>query len=92
MSQQNGSNTVTRYTCEEMFRRLDDYLDRELGPVEMRRVREHLATCAACAKEYAFEASVLVEVRSKLRRISAPVELLGKVEELLAAERRRLSS
>jgi anti-sigma factor (TIGR02949 family) len=89
MSQQNGSRGVTRYTCEEIFRRLDDYLDHELGPVEMRRVREHLETCAACASEYAFEANVLAEVRSKLQRISAPVELLGMVDELLAAERRR---
>jgi anti-sigma factor (TIGR02949 family) len=89
MSHPDRSDAVTRYTCEEMFRRLDDYLDRELGPVEMRRVREHLETCAACASEYEFEGSVLAEVRTKLRRISAPVELLGKVEALLAAERRR---
>jgi anti-sigma factor (TIGR02949 family) len=89
MSHPDRSNGVTRYTCEEMFRRLDDYLDRELGAVETRRVREHLETCAACASEYEFEASVLAEVRSKLQRISAPVELLSKVEALLAAERRR---
>jgi anti-sigma factor (TIGR02949 family) len=89
MSELHGSDAVARYTCEEMFRRLDDYVDRELGPAEMRRVREHLETCAACASEYEFEASVLAEVRSKLQRISAPVELLSKVEALLAAERRR---
>ena len=91
MSELNRSNGVTRYTCEEMFRRLDDYLDRELGPAEMRRVREHLETCAACASEFAFEANVLAEVRSKLQRISAPVELLSRVEALLAAERQRQS-
>ena len=89
MSQLSRPDGVTRYTCEEMFRRLDDFVDRELGPAEMRRVREHLETCEACAREYAFEASVLAEVRSKLQRISAPVELLSKVEALLAAERRR---
>ena len=89
MSQLNRSEGVTRYTCEEMFRRLDDYVDRELGPAEMRRVREHLETCEACAQEYAFEATVLAEVRSKLQRITAPVELLNTVEALLAAERRR---
>ena len=78
---------VTRYTCEEMFRRLDDYLDRELRPDEMKLVREHLETCAACATEYSFEASVLTEVRAKLRRIAAPPELATKLTRLLEAER-----
>jgi anti-sigma factor (TIGR02949 family) len=89
MSELHGSDAVARYTCEEMFRRLDDYVDRELGPAEMRRVREHLETCEACAREYAFEASLLAEVRMKLQRISAPGELLRKVEALLAAERQQ---
>jgi mycothiol system anti-sigma-R factor len=82
---------MTRYTCEETFRRLDDYLDRELSDLEMQRVRQHLETCAACAGEFAFEASVLSEVRSKLQRISAPPELLTKVSTLLAAERQKES-
>jgi anti-sigma factor RsiW len=34
-----------------MLRRLDDYLDRELSPEEMRRAEEHLETCAACRSE-----------------------------------------
>ena len=37
-----------RFTCEEIFARLDDYLDRELSADEMRMVKEHLETCAAC--------------------------------------------
>ncbi len=44
-----------RMTCEEVFQRLDDYLDRELTPDEARMVKEHLDTCAACAAEHRFE-------------------------------------
>ena len=87
MSHADRSDGVTRYTCEEMFRRLDDYLDRELGPVEMRRVREHLETCAACASEYAFTASMLDELKTKLRRIDVPEALMERIATRLAKAR-----
>lgn len=70
---------VDRYTCEETFRRLNDYLDRELSAHEMQLVREHLEICAVCAREFAFEESVLKEVRAKVQRIAAPPDLLAKV-------------
>jgi mycothiol system anti-sigma-R factor len=79
---------LDRYTCEETLRRLADYLDRELGEAELRLVREHIDTCAACAREYGFEAAVVQEVRAKLRRISAPAELVERLTAALAAERR----
>ncbi|HEX6533524.1 MAG TPA: zf-HC2 domain-containing protein [Gemmatimonadaceae bacterium] len=78
---------VDRYTCEETARRLDDYLDRELTSREMEMVREHLETCAACAGGFAFEASVLAELRSKLRRIAMPVDLETRIVSALAAAR-----
>lgn len=74
---------VDRLTCEELFRRLDDYLDRELDENEMRMVREHLETCAVCTAEYAFEDSVLRNVREKLRRIQAPPDLLRKISRMI---------
>jgi hypothetical protein len=42
---------LSRYTCEEAFRRLDDYLDRELSSDETELVREHLEVCAGGARE-----------------------------------------
>ncbi len=81
-------SAVDRYTCEEVFRRLNDYLDRELSPAEMELVKEHLATCAQCASEHAFEASVLQELKSKLRRIDLPRSLVDKVEAILSDSRR----
>jgi anti-sigma factor (TIGR02949 family) len=71
--------SIDRYTCEETFRRLDDYVDRELTPEEMRLVKEHLEVCAFCILEFQFEASLLRQVRSKLRAVPAPEGLLGKV-------------
>jgi anti-sigma factor (TIGR02949 family) len=59
-------------TCEDLFRKLDDYLDRELTPGEVERIREHLEICAVCAAEYRFEESMLRHVRRKLERIAAP--------------------
>lgn len=73
-----------RLTCEELFRRLDDYLDRELDADEMRMIREHLETCAVCASEYSFEQSVLRNVREKLRRIQAPPDLMSKISRMIA--------
>lgn len=77
---------LSRFTCEEAFRRLDDFLDRELGPREQALVREHLEICAGCAREFRFEASVLRGVRSKLRQIDAPATLRARILGALAAE------
>lgn len=77
-----------RLTCEELFRRLDDYMDRELSEPEARLVREHLETCAVCAAEYSFETSMLKSVREKLRHISAPPDLLKKISVRLAQAER----
>ena len=76
-----------RYTCEEMLRRLDDYLDRELTPEEIRRVEDHLEDCEACIREFGFEASVVRAVRAKLRDVEVPETLLDRVAMSLARER-----
>jgi anti-sigma factor (TIGR02949 family) len=75
---------VDRVTCEEAFRRLDDYLDRELSAEETRLIDEHLATCAACLQEFTFERSVTAGLRRKLRRSTAPPDLLARIRAELA--------
>ncbi|HXG43743.1 MAG TPA: zf-HC2 domain-containing protein [Gemmatimonadales bacterium] len=79
-------NRPTRLTCEEVFSRLDDFLDRELTADEIRLVEQHLATCAACASEYRFEASVLEGVKAKLRRIRVPDALRARILGRLGEE------
>ena len=73
------SHPLNRNTCEEAFRRLDDFLDRRLSPEETRLVEEHLQICAACTREFTFESSVLNGVRRKLRQLQAPTDLLRRV-------------
>jgi anti-sigma factor (TIGR02949 family) len=73
------SEPLDRMTCEAAFRRLDDYLDRELSPEEMRRVEEHLRICEICTSEFVFEAIVLTGVRRKLQSIEAPADLLARI-------------
>jgi anti-sigma factor (TIGR02949 family) len=74
---------LERFTCEEMFRRLDDYVDRELPADELEQAREHLEACATCAGEYAFEASVVREVRARLARVEAPAALVAAIRTRL---------
>jgi anti-sigma factor (TIGR02949 family) len=81
------THPLNRHTCEEAFRRLDDFLDRRLSAEETRLVEEHLQICAACTQEFAFEASVLKGVKRKLRHLEAPSELLGKVLSYLQTPR-----
>jgi anti-sigma factor (TIGR02949 family) len=78
---------IDRYTCEEAFLRLDDYLDRELPADQMDCVREHLETCAICASEVDFEQTVIDDVRDKLRRIRAPGDLMSRISALIASAR-----
>lgn len=79
------SHSLNRTTCEEAFRRLDDFLDRRLARTEMRLIEEHLEICAACAREFTFEASVLTGVRGKLRQLSVPPDLLARIAAELRA-------
>ena len=78
---------LSRYTCEEAFRRLDDYLDRELSAEEMTLVREHLEICAGCAREFTFEDSVLRGVKDRLRQIDLPPSLQARILGVLGQGR-----
>lgn len=73
---------MNRYTCEEAFRRLDDYLDRELSPDETTLVQQHLEVCEGCAREFNFEASVIDHVRAKLRVANVPSDLAARVRAI----------
>jgi len=66
---------------------MDEFLDRELRPGEIGLVRAHLETCAACASEYAFEESVLISVRDKLRRVAVTSEFRDRIALRLAEAR-----
>ncbi len=71
-------------TCQEAFDRLGDFADRELVPEDRERVEAHLALCARCAREFAFETSVLDALRRTLRRITVPEGLASRIAARLA--------
>ena len=73
------------YTCEDAFKKLDDFLDRELSPEEIELVRQHLNNCAQCAEAYEFEGSMLQCVRHKIQHLDLPSELLDRISKALDA-------
>lgn len=77
---------MDKYTCEEFFRRLDDFLDRELSATETALMESHMQVCEACLKEYEFDSKVLEGVKSELRRVTPPAGFLARISEALANE------
>jgi len=80
--------TLDRYTCLETVRRLDDYVDRELSATERREVERHLETCDRCLGRFRFEAAVIEDLRTKIRKVSVPGALAAKVKAALRASQR----
>lgn len=72
-----------QFDCEATFKRLDDYLDGELGPEEIRLIRAHLNECEECAPEFAFEEVLLDEIRQKINSVEMPSDLRARVSQLL---------
>jgi len=77
-------SAIDRYTCEDVLRRLDDYLDRQLSPREMELARQHIEICAACAREYGFSAGTLGTIKMKLRRIDVAPDLVDRISLVIS--------
>ena len=78
---------LDRNTCEETFRRLDTFLDRELDEADATAVREHLEACEACAAAFDFEESLIADIRSKLNQVDIPTDLRERVFAVLEQAR-----
>jgi anti-sigma factor (TIGR02949 family) len=75
-----------RFGCDEVLRRLDDFVDRALGVEEIRRVEDHMADCVACAEAARFESSLIAGIRARLRRIVVPAGLRESIQIRLTTE------
>lgn len=64
--------------CEEALDLLEPYLDGDLPPGEMDRVRRHLEACPACAAELALAARIQSELRA-LPQPDCPPEVIERV-------------
>lgn len=76
----------TQAACETILRLLDDYIDRELSAADRHMVEQHIEDCLRCAGRFRYEASLIQEVRSRLRRISVPGDLVARIRLRLEAE------
>ena len=70
-------------TCLEAFKKLDDYLDRELTADEAEAVRAHLEKCQHCAEVFEFDAAVMRCLKAKLSRIDLPPDLMAQLTSRL---------
>ena len=80
--------SIDSYTCAEVVRLLEDYVDRELAPLELERVERHLLTCEHCARDERLMAGALQSIRATLRRIQLPPGSEARVWRALAREQR----
>jgi anti-sigma factor (TIGR02949 family) len=72
--------------CEAILQRVDDYIDRELSPDDADMVERHIEDCLRCARRYWFEMRLIHEIRTRLRRISLPGDLMTRIKLRLDAE------
>ena len=63
---------VPVFDCEQTVRRLWDYLDGELSPLDVAAVDAHLAACEWCPPHFAFERRFLHAVREARAAIQTP--------------------
>jgi hypothetical protein len=80
-------NELDRLQCEQVFKRLDDYIDSELTANEMDKIKMHLEACAWCTGAYEFQTCVLNEVEARLQRIAISAALRDKVADALRKAR-----
>ena len=67
------------FNCEETYKRMQDYLDRELSPSEMALVKDHLSGCGICTEEFEFEWTVLRKIGRTLADTEIPPDLTERV-------------
>ena len=70
--------------CEQTVRRLWDYLDHQLSPLETEAVAIHLRDCRAkCASHFEFEHAFLQLLRSSVPRPRASDAMRDRVRHIL---------
>ena len=77
---------VDFYDCEEAMKRLNEYLDHQLTEEERTVVVKHLEICKPCLSRFSFEETLLVSIRTKLCKISAPQQLKDRLKGILKAQ------
>lgn len=63
------------YDCSRARLQLYEYLDGEMDPDDIAKIREHLAQCGPCLKEYDLDQMLKELVRRACHCETAPTEL-----------------
>ena len=61
--------------CSHALMQVYEYLDGEMGPDDCTKIREHLAQCGPCLKEYDIDQMLKTVVRRSCGCESAPTQL-----------------
>jgi anti-sigma factor, TIGR02949 family/mycothiol system anti-sigma-R factor len=61
--------------CSHALMQVYEYLDGEMGPDDCDKIREHLAHCGPCLKEYNIDQMLKTLVRRSCGCESAPMQL-----------------
>lgn len=80
------SESELEAVCEAILLRLDDYIDRQLSADDLGMVERHIEDCLRCASRYRFEIGLIQEIRTRLRRIALPGDLVARIKLRLEAE------
>ena len=71
--------------CQEAVKRLNEFLDHELGPDEQAMVQRHLGECHDCFARFHFEETLLRTIRERVETIHAPAALRERILGLIAS-------
>jgi len=76
------------FDCTRALLQAYDYLDGEMGPEDCAKIREHLAKCGPCLKEYDIDQMLKTLVRRSCGCEAAPTELrtqiMARISSLIA--------
>ncbi len=73
--------------CSEVLHRIFEYLDGELGPIDVARVASHLLECGPCLAEHDLERTLKAVVRRSCGAESAPASLRVSIMETITVLR-----
>jgi mycothiol system anti-sigma-R factor len=77
--------------CAQVLGRVYEYLDGELGAIDLDRIREHLDECGPCLRQYDLDVALKALVRRSCRE-SAPADLRERIMVKITEVRIELGS
>lgn len=70
------------YGCDEVGKKIEEYIDNELSDEERKRIEKHIKTCASCSKELEFSLTVRNAVK-EIKLPEPPADFLDRVYDKL---------